>query len=53
MRKNLMIALLCTILTSYVSAEVVSFNIDQGIDDADYDYEFMVVSLIDPDNKIS
>ena len=48
-----MIALLCTILTTLVKADVVSFNIDQGIEHGHDDYEYMVVSLINPENENS
>ena len=48
-----MIALLCTILTSLVKAEVLSFNIDQGISHGHDAYEFMVISLINPENEHS
>ena len=53
MVKHYMIALLCTILTSLVKADIVSFNIDQGIEHGHDEYEFMVVSLINPENENS
>ena len=37
MVKHFMIALLCAILTSFSSADVVNFKIKDGIDPADYD----------------
>ena len=46
MVKHLMIVLMCAILTSLTSANVVSFKIEQGIDSSYFDnYEHMVLSL--------
>ena len=50
MVKDLIIALLCCIMTTYVSADVLDFNIYQEIDHRQFDSEFMVVSLINQED---
>ena len=50
MVKDLIIALLCCIMATYASADVLDFNIYEEIDHKQFDSEFMVVSLINQED---